>query len=83
MTLVLTCLLSTPVELMPNGARDERNPDSQAWPLWGDAEIKGRSVAESERSEDVRSIEGLGRLRRPPRNGPSRATLSRRRRLNS
>jgi hypothetical protein len=68
---------------MPNGARDERHPDSQAWPLRGDAEIKGRSAAESERSEEVRSIEGLGRLRRPPLKGPSRAPLSRRRRLNA
>ena len=66
----------------PNGARDEWHPDSQAWPLRGDAETKGRSAAESERSEDVRSIEGLGRLRRPPLKGPSRAPLSRRRRLN-
>jgi hypothetical protein len=41
----------------PNGARDERHPDSQAWPRRGDAETKGRSAAESERSEDVRSIE--------------------------
>jgi hypothetical protein len=56
--------------MQPNGARDERHPDSQAWPLWGDAETKGRSAAESERSEDVRSIEGLGRLRRPALNGP-------------
>jgi hypothetical protein len=56
--------------MKPNGARDERHPDSQAWPLRGDAETKGRSAAESERSEDVRSIEGLGRLRRPPLNGP-------------
>ena len=52
--------------MKPNGARDERHTDSQAWPLRGDAEIKGRSAAESERSEDVRSIEGLGRLRRSP-----------------
>src|SRR5215813_4532206 len=42
----------------------------------------GASAATSERSEDVRSIELLGRLRRPPLNGPSRAPLSRRRRLN-
>jgi len=42
----------------PNEARDERPPDSQAWPRRGDAEIKGRSAAESERSEDVRSREG-------------------------
>jgi len=50
--------------MKPNAARDERHPDSQAWPRRGDAETKGRSAAESERSEDVRSIEGLGRLRR-------------------
>jgi hypothetical protein len=68
---------------MPNGARDERHPDSQAWPRRGDAEIKGRSVAESERSEDVRYAEGLGRLRRPPLKGASRAPLRRRRRLNA
>jgi hypothetical protein len=57
-------------------------PTRRRGPCGGDAEIKGRSAAESERSEDVRSIEGLGRLRRPPLNGPSRAPLSRRRRLN-
>jgi hypothetical protein len=50
--------------MKPNAARDERHPDSQAWPRRGDAETKGRSAAESERREDVRSIEGLGRLRR-------------------
>jgi hypothetical protein len=44
--------------MKPNAARDERHPDSQAWPRRGDAETKGRSAAESERSEDVRSIEG-------------------------
>ena len=32
----------------PNGAADKRAPDSQAWPPRGDAEIKGRSGAESE-----------------------------------
>ena len=69
--------------LTHNGARDERHPDSQAWPPRGDAETKGRSAAESERSEDVRSIEGLGRLRRPPLKGPSRTPLSRRRRINA
>jgi hypothetical protein len=37
----------------------------------------------SKRSEDVRSIEQLGRLRRPPLKGPSRAPFSRRRRLNA
>jgi hypothetical protein len=37
----------------------------------------GASVATSEQREDVRSIEQLGRLRRPLRNGPSRAPLSR------
>jgi hypothetical protein len=42
----------------------------------------GASVATSEQREDVRSIEQLGRLRRPPLKGPSRAPFSRRRRLN-
>jgi hypothetical protein len=42
----------------------------------------GASAATSERREDVSSIEWLGRLRRPPLNGPSRAPLSRRRRPN-
>jgi hypothetical protein len=57
----------------PNGPRDERHPDWQAEPPGrGEAESKGRSVAESERSEYVRSIGQLGCLRRPLRNGPSR-----------
>ena len=33
-------------------------PTRRRGPCGGDAEIKGRSAAESERSEDVRSIEG-------------------------
>jgi len=59
--------------LAPNGARAKLHPDSQAEPrMRGDAETKGRS-----------EMEGWGRLRRPPLNGASRASLSRRRRLNT
>jgi hypothetical protein len=37
-------------------AADKRAPDSQAWPLRDDAEIKGCSAAESEHSEEVASF---------------------------
>ena len=48
--------MPTFVFMKPNGAADKRAPDSQAWPPWGDAEIKGCSAAESEPREEVASF---------------------------